>query len=217
MIERGFQEPPAGDHHCNSPTTFALSRAGAPFSETVARMRSGIRERGLILFAEIDHQQNARDAGLDMLPTRVLIFGSARAGTPLMLAAPDIALELPLRVLVREEADGSVVLVYLDPERLAANWYRNARAVDRGACRDRPGRCRVAAQNGTIVVSRPSAGCPPARPGRNRARQARLLASVAGLPLTAGRPGQGRARRAGRGGAPTRPRRRRSYGHRARG
>ena len=85
-------------------------------------MRSGIRERGLTLFAEIDHQQNARDAGLDMLPTRVLIFGSARAGTPLMLAAPDIALELPLRVLVREEADGSVVLVYLDPERLAAGF-----------------------------------------------------------------------------------------------
>jgi uncharacterized protein (DUF302 family) len=92
----------------------------APFEETVARLRTVIQERGLTLFAEIDHQQNARDAGLDMPKTQVLIFGSARAGTPLMLAAPDIALELPLRVLVREEADGTVVLVYLDPERLAA-------------------------------------------------------------------------------------------------
>jgi len=96
--------------------------SGAPFEETVARLRSAVQERGLTLFAEIDHQQNARDAGLDMPKTRVLIFGSARAGTPLMLAAPDIALELPLRVLVREEADGSVVLVYTDPERLAARF-----------------------------------------------------------------------------------------------
>ncbi len=94
----------------------------ASFEETVARLRSVIQERGLTLFAEIDHRQNARDVGLDMPKTQVLIFGSARGGTPLMLAAPDIALELPLRVLVREEADGGVVLVHADPERLAARF-----------------------------------------------------------------------------------------------
>lgn len=96
--------------------------SAAPFEATVVRLRSVIQERGLTLFAEIDHQQNARDAGLDMPKTRVMIFGNARGGTPLMLAAPDIALELPLRVLIREEADGSVALVYLDPELLAASF-----------------------------------------------------------------------------------------------
>jgi uncharacterized protein (DUF302 family) len=55
-----------------------------------------------------------------MPKTRVLIFGSAKAGTPLMLAAPDVALELPLRILVREQRDGRTVLVYMDPGRLAA-------------------------------------------------------------------------------------------------
>jgi uncharacterized protein (DUF302 family) len=90
--------------------------------EAAARLRVVIQERGLKLFAEVDHQQNARDVGLDMPKTRVLIFGSALAGTPLMIASPDIALELPLRVLVREELDGSAVFVYLDPERLAASF-----------------------------------------------------------------------------------------------
>ena len=94
--------------------------SGSTFAEVVHRLREVIDQRGLTLFAEIDHAQNARDAGLSMPPTRVLIFGSAKAGTPLMLAAPDIALELPLRVLVREEPDGRVALVYRDPTELAA-------------------------------------------------------------------------------------------------
>jgi uncharacterized protein (DUF302 family) len=98
-----------------------VASAGS-FEETVSHLRAVIQERGLTLFAEIDHQQNARDAGLEMPKTRVLIFGNGRGGTPLMVAAPDIALELPLRVLIREEPDGSVVLVYVDPERLAATF-----------------------------------------------------------------------------------------------
>jgi uncharacterized protein (DUF302 family) len=91
----------------------------APFEQVVARLLDLIRERGLTLFADIDHAQNARDAGLEMPGTRVLIFGSGKAGTPLMLAAPDLALELPLRILVRESSDGRAVLVYIDPGSLA--------------------------------------------------------------------------------------------------
>jgi uncharacterized protein (DUF302 family) len=92
----------------------------ASVEQVVDRLHELIRERGLTLFAEIDHARNARDAGLEMPATRVLIFGNAKAGTGLMLASPDIALELPLRILVRQEADGRTRIVYIDPERLAA-------------------------------------------------------------------------------------------------
>jgi uncharacterized protein (DUF302 family) len=92
----------------------------ASVEQVVDRLHELIRERGLILFAEIDHARNAREAGLEMPETRVLIFGNAKAGTALMLASPDIALELPLRILVREEADGRTTIAYIDPERLAA-------------------------------------------------------------------------------------------------
>jgi uncharacterized protein (DUF302 family) len=94
--------------------------SAATVAQVAERMRALIAEHGLTLFAEVDHAANAREAGLEMPPSRVLIFGSARAGTPLMLAAPDIALELPLRVLVREDSEGGAALVYLDPARLAA-------------------------------------------------------------------------------------------------
>lgn len=92
----------------------------ASFEQVLDRLRELIHERGLTLFAEIDHARNAREAGLEMPETRVLIFGNAKAGTALMLASPDIALELPLRILVREEADGRTGIGYIDPERLAA-------------------------------------------------------------------------------------------------
>ncbi len=95
-------------------------RSDSPFEQVVGRLHDLIRERGLTLFAEVDHAKNARDAGLDMPETRVLIFGNAKAGTALMRASPDIALELPLRILVRAEDGGRTALVYIDPERLAA-------------------------------------------------------------------------------------------------
>ena len=95
-------------------------RINTPFAAVIERLHRAIGARGLTLFAEIDHAQNAREAGLQMPETRVLIFGSGRAGTPIMLAAPDMALELPLRLLVREEPNGDTALVYLDPVSLAA-------------------------------------------------------------------------------------------------
>ena len=94
-------------------------QSGEPFDRVLQRARDVIRERGLTLFAEVDHERNAREAGLEMPATRVLIFGSGRAGTPLMLRAPDIALDLPLRILVRARDDGTAELVYRDPLSLA--------------------------------------------------------------------------------------------------
>lgn len=77
------------------------------FDDTVATLRQGLAEQGMTIFAEIDHAGAATRAGLKMPSTKVLMFGNPKAGTPLMLAAPDVALDLPLRVLVRER-DGRV-------------------------------------------------------------------------------------------------------------
>jgi uncharacterized protein (DUF302 family) len=102
-----------------TPDNISVVPSDATFEETLKRLREAIAERGLTLFAEIDHAENARAAGLEMPPSTVLIFGSAVAGTPLMMKSPDIGLELPLRVLVREEGTGGAVLAYGDPQRLA--------------------------------------------------------------------------------------------------
>jgi uncharacterized protein (DUF302 family) len=99
-----------------------IIRSESPFAQVIERLHELIRERGLTLFAEIDHAQNARDAGLEMPEARVLIFGNAKAGTALMLASPDIALELPLRILVRQQNDGHTDLLYIDPGRLTAEF-----------------------------------------------------------------------------------------------
>ncbi|AHV91276.1 hypothetical protein D554_1066 [Bordetella holmesii 30539] len=83
--------------------------------QTVAQLRTGLAAHGMTVFAEIDHAAAAQAAGLDMPPTRVLIFGNPKAGTPLMLAEPDLALDLPLRVLVRERAGRVEVLMHRLP------------------------------------------------------------------------------------------------------
>jgi uncharacterized protein (DUF302 family) len=99
-----------------------IIRSESTFTQVIERLHELIHERGLTLFAEIDHAQNARDAGLEMPETRVLIFGNAKAGTALMLASPDVALELPLRILVRRQKDGHTELLYIDPGRLTAEF-----------------------------------------------------------------------------------------------
>ncbi|HEV8192598.1 MAG TPA: DUF302 domain-containing protein [Ktedonobacterales bacterium] len=97
---------------------------GSQFSveETLSRLEAGIRERGLTLFAHIDHSDQARRVGLAMRPTHVLIFGSPRAGTPLMVAVPLLALDLPLRVLVWQDGAGKVWASYYAPLYLATHY-----------------------------------------------------------------------------------------------
>lgn len=82
------------------------------FQETVERLAKAIAEHGMTIFARIDHAANARDAGMTMPPAMVLIYGNGKGGTPIMLATPLAALDLPLRVLVRERADGKVVIAF---------------------------------------------------------------------------------------------------------
>lgn len=86
--------------------------------ETLRRLQAAFTEKGLQVFADIDHSGEAEKVGLKMRPTKVLIFGSPKAGTPLMMAAPSLAIDLPLKALVAEDAEGNVSVTYNDPEYL---------------------------------------------------------------------------------------------------
>jgi uncharacterized protein (DUF302 family) len=86
--------------------------------ETVNRLENILRSKEITLFALIDHSGEAAKVGMKMPPTKLLIFGNPRGGTPLMLAAPSIALDLPLKILVSEDAQGKVWLSYNSPEYL---------------------------------------------------------------------------------------------------
>jgi uncharacterized protein (DUF302 family) len=82
------------------------------FAATIDRLIDAIGRAGMTVFARIDHAAGARAAGMAMPPTQVLIYGSPRGGTPIMLAAPLAALDLPLRVLVREDAQGRTLIAF---------------------------------------------------------------------------------------------------------
>jgi uncharacterized protein (DUF302 family) len=85
---------------------------------TVERLQGLLRDKGITLFALVDHSGEAEKAGMKMPPTKLLIFGNPRAGTPLMLGAPGIAIDLPLKVLVAEDEQGKVWISYNSPRYL---------------------------------------------------------------------------------------------------
>lgn len=86
--------------------------------ETVARLTQMLQAKEVTLFALIDHSKEAEKVGMKMLPTKLLIFGSPKAGTPLMLASPGIAIDLPLKLLVWEDSGGKVWITYNNPKYL---------------------------------------------------------------------------------------------------
>jgi uncharacterized protein (DUF302 family) len=88
--------------------------------ETVSRLEHILTEKGIKLFALVDHSGEAEKAGLQMPPTKLAIFGSPKAGTPLMLATPSIAIDLPLKLLIWEDKNGSVWISYNAPAYLMA-------------------------------------------------------------------------------------------------
>ena len=83
--------------------------------EVVARLETLLQEKGVKLFCVVDHSGEAKAAGLEMPTTKLLIFGNPKGGTPVMLAAPSAALDLPLKILVAEAADGKTLLSWNDP------------------------------------------------------------------------------------------------------
>jgi len=83
--------------------------------QTVDRVKDILQSKGITLFALIDHSGEAEKVGMKMPPTKLLIFGNPKGGTPLMLAAPSVAIDLPLKILVWEDSQGKVWLSYNSP------------------------------------------------------------------------------------------------------
>jgi uncharacterized protein (DUF302 family) len=86
--------------------------------ETVDKLKTILKSKGVTLFALVDHSGEAEKVGLKMPPTKLLIFGNPKGGTPLMLAAPSAALDLPLKILVAEDSQGKVSISYNSPDYL---------------------------------------------------------------------------------------------------
>ena len=91
------------------------ARSQDSVEHTVERLTALLHDKGVTLFALVDHSGEAAKIGMTMRPTKLLIFGNPKAGTPLMLAAPSVAIDLPLKILVWEDAQGRVWLSYNSP------------------------------------------------------------------------------------------------------
>ena len=121
--------PPRDNGIINTPSHYSVD-------ETINRLKGILDGRGLTLFALVDHSGEAQRVGMNMPPTKLLIFGSPKAGTPLMLAAPSIAIDLPLKILVWQDVEGRVwvsynSLAYLQERHgLSAELIKNIAAVE---------------------------------------------------------------------------------------
>jgi uncharacterized protein (DUF302 family) len=85
-------------------------------AKTMERLQTLLKERGILVFAHIDFSADAARAGLTMRPEQMLIFGNPKAGTPLMVESPPAGLDLPLKALVWEDAEGKTWVAYNDPQ-----------------------------------------------------------------------------------------------------
>lgn len=107
------------------PTAEGIGSKASPYSvaDTLARLEAAIQARGMKIFALVDHSGEAERAGLTMQPAKLLMFGAPRGGTPLMVASPLLALDLPLKALVWQDASGAVWVSYNSPSYLAARHH----------------------------------------------------------------------------------------------
>ncbi len=91
--------------------------------ETVAKLKALLDAKGVTVFAVIDHSGEAAKVGLTMRPTKLVIFGNPKGGTPVMVAAPSIAIDLPLKILVWEDAQGKVWTSFNEPQYLQSRHH----------------------------------------------------------------------------------------------
>jgi uncharacterized protein (DUF302 family) len=111
LIARSSNPMKAGDGIISKESKFSVP-------ETLDRVDALLRSKGINIFVRVDHSGEAEKAGLKMPPTQLLIFGNPKGGTPVMLAAPTAAIDLPLKALAWQDGDGKVWLSYNDPEYL---------------------------------------------------------------------------------------------------
>ena len=101
-----------------APTGLIVKSSPYSVEETETRFKQILEARGLNLFASVDHAQNASGVDLELRPTRVVIFGNPKVGTPLMQCQQTIAIDLPQKVLIWEDEQGQVQVAYNDPQYL---------------------------------------------------------------------------------------------------
>ena len=92
--------------------TMKIQTSKHGFNDTQAKLEAVLKDKGLTIFAKIDHAEGAQKAGLKMLPATVTIFGNPKGGTPFMVASPESAIDFPLKALLSEDAQGKVFLSY---------------------------------------------------------------------------------------------------------
>ena len=97
--------------------------------EVLEKLLALLRTKAIMVFAVVDHSGEAAKAGFEMHATKLVIFGNPKAGTPLMLAAPESALDLPLKILIAEGADGRTRVSYNSPAYLAARYGLTAELI----------------------------------------------------------------------------------------
>jgi uncharacterized protein (DUF302 family) len=102
----------------NSESGIVALRSNHSVDQTVEKIEKTLQAKGVKIFALVDHNGEAEGAGLSMPPTKLLIFGNPKAGTPLMLASPSAAIDLPLKILVSEDSKGQVWISYNSPSYL---------------------------------------------------------------------------------------------------
>jgi uncharacterized protein (DUF302 family) len=106
-------DPNTADPSAPNPNNGIVTRTSRhSVDETVQKLEGILQAKGVKLFAVIDHSGEAASVGLSMRPTKLLIFGNPKAGTPLMLASPTAAIDLPLKILVWEDGEGQVSISY---------------------------------------------------------------------------------------------------------
>jgi|SRR5271155_4966708 len=122
MIDQPSEATPVADPASSNGTTELTTKLSPrSVADTVARLESLAQGKGMKVFAVIDHSGEAEKVGLELRETKVVIFGSPQAGTPVMAAAPLAALDMPLKVLVWSD-DGQTKVTYTAPPALAARY-----------------------------------------------------------------------------------------------
>lgn len=106
--------------HAESP--LVVKESSKSVSETIDALQKVLEAKGIGVFGRVDHQANAKKAGLELPPTTLLIFGNPKLGTPLMQTNRQIGIDLPMKALAWQDADGKVYLGYTNPEKLRARY-----------------------------------------------------------------------------------------------
>ncbi len=100
----------------NTNTGIVSKQSNHTVDETLKNLTRALETKGVTVFSIVDHSGEAEKVGLKMRPTKLIIFGNPKAGTPLMLAAPSVAIDLPLKILVSEDDGGRVWISYNSPD-----------------------------------------------------------------------------------------------------